>query len=831
MKLKIIISTFLFFFIFQANAQEIKKLCNTISDLHSTMCWKNSINEDLPKIFTVETNQYEYEFDYENLDFDNFHIVGGSQTRSPHIEFGIMEYNREVVCKSSSVHVEDCQLIHTGRFLQHRFINWIPQLSGFDPYTSGLEIISWNDRLTLSVRVKPIVVPRVHSMFLRFDVPSEYKFIETVDRKDWYVYKSISGNDGYLISRIDDETEISVEGNHITAKISVKGRFKMNKTYETGIIVYPVNDVFNEIKKVIANEETQLSVSAIQVFPENAEIECVYDRKMGWYKLGLRNDFIKGKREDLHNRIERVKLVIENKNSEKVTARLNFAKDNDVYAIEGISAMIRDKDGYPTGLPVQLVKNWHNGDNNELYRGPWYHGLTTLLIPANGKVELEYTAANAFWGGVPAASHAQLCLVGWGSNQLWEEAAIGAWGENICYEPDMLQAQAAVLDVRPLNLISPQGNKWGWTSNVGGADILHIKDSNGKRVWHTGVKMQAERNCPNLTAVTYSGTLFEGKANFTYTASIGRSDDMTRGIYKIGMNVIDDVEFSEFDVFQLGASTYHYASSGEIAVGNECGLINKWDANNNKKQSPFEPSGELKGGIPWVSMYESSIDFFGTFGASNQMSYYPADRGFVLRKWESKLNGKTTVTPLWKERTALIDHHGTPCSIMTITLPDYCKSLSKGDYIEAEVEMFIVPMKEEHYYGANTAFRKALKSSVKSPWKMAYREAKGNNLSVVVRKGKLLSSYPVVISSHNNEAIFQITGGIGYVPLSVKGLTDYKRPSLYVKDHDKWTLIDQSVHGNDFWQIDFHSNDKTWEITYNLDLDKYINREYKFLLD
>lgn len=70
-----------------------------------------------------------------------------------------------------------------------------------------------------------------------------------------------------------------------------------------------------------------------------------------------------------------------------------------------------------------------------------------FTIPAGQTVQLEYTSVNALWGGVPAASHAQLCLVGWGSNQLWEESAIGAWGETICYEPD--QGQVGVLSSTP----------------------------------------------------------------------------------------------------------------------------------------------------------------------------------------------------------------------------------------------------------------------------------------------------------------------------------------------------------------------------------------------
>lgn len=63
-------------------------------------------------------------------------------------------------------------------------------------------------------------------------------------------------------------------------------------------------------------------------------------------------------------------------------------------------------------------------------------------------VELELTLVYGHWGGIAAASHAQLCLIGWGSNQLWEESALGSWGESVCYEPDQVQRGCTIMDVQ-----------------------------------------------------------------------------------------------------------------------------------------------------------------------------------------------------------------------------------------------------------------------------------------------------------------------------------------------------------------------------------------------
>ena len=111
--------------------------------------------------------------------------------------------------------------------------------------------------------------------------------------------------------------------------------------------------------------------------------------------------------------------------------RLNFAREGDVpgAAITGLVPMLRDPQGNPTGIPVQISKNWHRKPGETLvYEGPWVHALTMLRLPPRSRLDLEFALAANFWGTVPLASHAQLCLIGWGTDQLWEQAAIGSWG-------------------------------------------------------------------------------------------------------------------------------------------------------------------------------------------------------------------------------------------------------------------------------------------------------------------------------------------------------------------------------------------------------------------
>lgn len=815
-----------------AQLSDVEKLCKSTSSLNSNMWWKNSLKTDSPLSFAVRTNKYAFEFDYEKLLFKSFSIANNKMTEvsgdPPKISFGIETYGKLFPCKHSSLRVEDCQLIHTGRFLQHRFINWIPELTGCDPYQSGLDIISWNDRLTLSLRVVPTVIQRSNSIVVKYTIPSSY--IKQASPEGWAVYKHITGTDGYIITRSTDSTDIAFSENIIEARLNSIQKLQSGQLYQTGLIIYPVSNLEKELNGIIDQETSPLKVCAEQIRPTGSPLITQYDPIMGWHSIRLRED-LSGEITKDNDRMEQIRFTIENKNSSEATIRLNFSKEDEVYAIPGISGIIRDKEGYPAGIPVQLSKNWHTTDFNNydshLYKGPWFHGLSVLHIPPQSKITLEYVGVNAHWGGLPAASHAQLCLVGWGSNQQWDQSAIGAWGESICYEPDLDQASAAILDIRPLLIVDPQGEKWKWTGNVGGADILNLK-TNGSRAWHTAMKTDYKRYCPNLTEVTYSGNMLNNKVEFQYTTSVTRSDDINRGIYKIRMNVNEDIQFEKLDLFQLGAAAYHYGLSKEIALGNENGLIKKWKADNNLHSTYDNSIKPFKGSIPWIFLYDSPIskDQEGRFVSGN--------RGLIVRNWNSKINGKKNIPLHWQEYNTTEGNHGDPCSIIAVTLPETCHSLSAGDYIDLEVELFVTPLIERDYYGPNENFKMAL-SKFTDKWPLAYREAKGNNIIVTPLKGTVESNYPIAIAATKNQVHFKTKGGIGYVPVTISQLSTYRNPVLYIKRGKQWEQINQSKFGNDYWQTDFNPTSGTWEITYNINMDsqgdKPVEREFRFEIE
>ena len=174
------------------------------------------------------------------------------------------------------------------------------------------------------------------------------------------------------------------------------------------------------------------------------------------------------------DRLDRWSLTLRNDSEREAIARLMFVQEKDL-PITGFTPMLCDPDGTPTGLPVQISKNWHQRPEKGriVNEGPWFHGCTFLRLPAKSRRELLFQMVYARYGGVPAASHAQLSLIGWGHNQFWDEAAIGSFGESICYEPGRVQRRCFIDDMRPLMTLPVAGGKpWGWAENCGGGDFL-----------------------------------------------------------------------------------------------------------------------------------------------------------------------------------------------------------------------------------------------------------------------------------------------------------------------------------------------------------------------
>lgn len=844
------LSSFLFFSMLltgSAWCQPLPEPCFDNQLDYSFMWWIKTIKKE-NKVFAIKTSHYTLAFDYQNLAIPCLKIQQSAGTeeqalresnetsleggRPVQLDFGMTSESRTYSVQAYAQNIDDCQLIETGKYFHRRFINNLPDLNGCNRQSSGLEISSWPDRFAFILRATAEVNLENRGLFVQLTFPQEYNTI--LSDGEIKALKNPGDGSGFILLKSSQTTEMTITGTKVKAILNYVSAIPKGKEINAGLIVYPVAENIEAALERITEQESQpVSITANQIAPVDEKVDVRYDQDLGWHQISLRNDGTFPENPELANkRIERIHLVLNNPSAMDKTVRLNFSKgrltenSSNVFGITGISAILRDMDGNPSGIPVQLSKNWHTSDSqkDQYFRGPWFHGLSVVTIPAGNTVSMEYTGVNALWGGIPAASHAQLCLVGWGSNQQWDESAIGSWGESITYEPDLDQAAAPVLDCRPLMIKNPSGGKWGWTGNMGGADFFNFAKSPGTRTWHSRMKTQYKRVGPNLTEVTYAGTMDDNSIDFEYTTSIGRSDDLMRGIYRIRMDVRQDVSFYDFVFFQMAASTYHYTKSNTLAWGNENGLMNQWKATIGGPARYITEKKNVAGNVPWFSFTDS--DF-----TSEQNAFKPANRGFVIRSWKARINGKEDTPPFFAEYNATGGHGGSS-SLINIVPPENCTSFQTGDYVEAVIEMFQIPMMADDYYGPNQNLVKALKSKANT-WEMVYREASGNDLDLVVQMGGVpVSNYPLKIESHSNTVTFSVTGGRGYVPVTIAGAENYRNPALFKMINGTWQKINQEVYGNDFWQSTFNAQTKKWDITFNVNLDtpddKRQTSEFKF---
>jgi hypothetical protein len=558
-----------------------------------------------------------------------------------------------------------------------------------------------------------------------------------------------------------------------------------------------------------ADAPSPVTVKAIGMAKGNA---CAvdYDPAVGWFRVNL--DTIEptpppGKSSPSNDSIERIQLTLTNPDDHERMARLMFEKTGVGFhqgigsSLTGISAILRDMDGNPTGIPVQLSKNWHNEAVAGVYAGSWFHGISQMRIPAGSTVELELTIAYGHWGGLPAASHAQLSLIGWGSNQLWHQSALGSWGESICYEPDQAQGHCTITDVRPAMVkAKPEDPSWNWTGNVGGGDFLRFFNPAGERVPHSGMRAIHHHSGPCLSEVTYTGNIGDGIRHST-AVSLARSDDLVRGVYQIRMDVHKAMDFSRFVIFQIGADTYNFSRERKMAVGNETGLSREWNTRwggNTYRTQPFEGTGR----IPWASLHDSEY-------VTQETNGPPANRGVVIRSWKARLGGKPASPWMAERGLARFENES---STLDIIPPPGLARLEAGDFIEATVEHIVMPKFAKHYYGPNDSLRSALAKD-ENTWRMIHREAVGGDRQVTMKTGTLERVYPDVrMKAENGQATMELTGGIGCVPITVTGLTSSRGFTLTLDG----VPLDQSIHGNDFWQADYDCVSGTWSRTYNI---------------
>lgn len=699
---------------------------------------------------------------------------------------------------ATSSPIRDAQLVECGKFFQRRWHKVsLPGRPALNPYQSGLEVAAWPDRLSFVLRLTPTNTVSNGAMEMTLSVTNAYATLLTNGAGS-----ALQAADGtgfvFLTSVGSGSLAVDPVNGLVTVRTAVTN-WLAGQEYSVGLIVYPVAaNVTGALSTAVAAETSPLLVTATEIVPAVRNLVTSYDPDRGWHQVFLRNDGAVG-----DNGLVRTRLSVTNDSSSPRVLRLNL--NGVLFYIPGLTAVLRDEQLNPLGIPVQLSKNWHTSVPAERFQGEWFHGLTMLTVPAGTGLNFEVAIVGQNWGGMPAATHSQLSVIGYfgqGASQ-WDEAALGSYGEALCYDPDHGLTDNDCTDSRPMLMLNAQGNRGAWCINVGGGSFLRCFGVSGTQVRHSQMRTRYARYGPNLADALYAGRTTDDALSFTYSAGLFRSDDYTRGLHRIRMDVQADTAFSRLVFYQQAGDTYAYNQGRTLAYGNTTNLapLRQWAATVGQNRYIGTPV-PLIGPMPWAA----------TLDAPAEAGYTAANHGFILRSWKARINGSNNVPPYLVERSVA------GASIFDLVPPPGVTTLKAGDHVEAEIVRFYVPKFATNYYGPNAHFRMAL-TNYQNTYLLALREAVGNNLSVDVQTGTLVRLFPAQIQVTNNQAAFTVTGGLGAVPFTFSGLSDYRTPVLEEQVGGVWTPLDQSVHGQDYWQCDYDAEPGAWTVTFTLKLD------------
>ena len=573
-----------------------------------------------------------------------------------------------------------------------------------------------------------------------------------------------------------------------------------------------------------------ISIEANQISPSVADQDVYFDAKTNQWVVSANNTLgaIDFKQEENRTKYDRIVFTVTNDNDSEISVPISFRKDSAI-SITGVSPMLRDAETLnPIGTQVQISKNWHAinepipGDSLATFAKQWLRASTVITVPAHDSVTLEYTCAYGQWGETYASSHAQLSLVGYSGGQLWDQAALGSWGESITYDPMINLGRSFIDDVRVF-LTNDGGGEYAWTDNVGGADFLDYSSINEdgilQRNWIDQVIVSYKSQAPNMSDVIYSGISEDGKIAIEINARMGRTNDIVRSTYSIKLNFLEDVNFNNLAIFKLCADGYADNYFTSYAIGND---------QSSKPAVPvsampeMEKSAEFEGANPWFMLMDSL----------GREEY--ANIGFIVRDYSAKLNGKTYNVPAYKLVRPSDDTTQVACEL-TVN-PQVGNKIKKGSTIETVIEYLILPTsvsQEEGqlgYYGDSeylTTDRGGI--SVIGSVDAMVEQAMFNDYKITIEKGTLIRKYPIEInideSGDKVVAQFSMRRGLGYTPIVFNGLDSYDGYYLEYGNGTHWKALDQSVQGNDFWQVRYDYETQKYQIVYNVHNAIGINRD------
>ncbi len=791
--------------------------------------------------FTNQTSSYKLSINYTGLSIASLNINSGeispsrgfeesnaatfSTTQAGDIEVKILKdgsvFNELSASAPTRQGGQISQMADYGTWCNRRVLdslNFTNSASVYGSYT-GVEFTNWHNRFRIAFQLKLREKITDGQMQLIVDMPDAFSEVFYSDG----VYGFATGKEGkgFAVKGGITADSIAVCGNTITVTTSAK-TLQADTQYTLSLIFYAVKDNFCTRYANTADDGQNLSITSSQTLPDQTSSAPVsFSKDEGVYFIDVPSYNMGNNNEDNTGILQNINIEIENNEPESKRVRLCFY-DNSHKNVTGFTSMIRNSNGDPSGIPLQISKNWHK-TNSLLYAAipnAYSKEYTELIIPANTTLKFDYTRVGALWGNVYAASSHQLSVVGAGVPRGgWLQAALGSFGESVTHSPDYEYGNTNVCDYRPFLVTNKyyglESSEYGWTGNLGGLDLFRYDNGSGSRIYQSQVKTRFVKYGPNLTETKIGTYSSDNALKMDYTFQLQRSDDYLRVYYKVKVKALKDVAFSRFDIFQLGSDNYNLFKAQDLVYGDSAGVAGQFTPTNSTINDYTTDPIALSGKTPWIWAGDGiyTRDFAGLAIHGNS--------SMIIRSYNASFAGESNNTPYFRERVSSTGYSASTGQNPTsycIVPPPGVTSFTAGDSIELLVEVCLLPKVADVYYGPNENFRAAL-TTYGNSWELVHREAVGNTITASSATNAVHEGYPLTIEAVDNKAEVTVSGGVGYVPIVFSKLSNIEDPKLWRVDDGVSTLVDQSNHGKDFWQTEYDTETGLYEIIYNVNQD------------
>lgn len=836
--------TLLLFFLFigviqtQTIYDEIPAVAyDNFADCYNYTFWDDNFKTNIsdPRKFSIQTSSFSLNVNYDDLNIQSLNIHSDNQTASVafaaskstifpteysgNIDFAILQNGLVIHEKSptpTNFGNKDSQMAEYGTWLNRRFVSaeWTNGAL-VEPYFTGVEFTNWHNRLKMTLHVRPTVAIVNGQLQFSIEIPSVY----SNQLNDGTIYAFANTEDaGFAVKGGTNVANVDLTGNTITVTTAAQD-LVANTSYEVSIVLYAFKNNLSGTYTSLADEETEITIQTQQTLPNsNGTIMTTYVADEGIHYLDIPRYGMGYNNCNQTEQLQNIEIALENTSDIAKRVRLCFRQIPNVNVV-GFNSLLRNNNGDPSGFPLQVSKNWHT-TTSQLYSGSWIREYTEIIVPPQSTINFDYTRTGAKWGETYSASSHQLSVVGAGVPKGgWLEAALGSFGETITHSPDYLYGNSNICDYRPFMVTNEAyegtSTECFWTGNVGGMDMWVYTDDNNQRIYQSEVKTRFQRYSPNLTETSISAYTSDHKLKLDYSFYLNRSDDYVRVYYKIKIKALEDAAFNRFDIFQMGGDIYNLHKAQTVYYGHVEGITGQLVPTNDGSNDYTTTAIALSGEHPWI--WAGDGKYTNGYGGLN----IDTNNGMIIRDYQAAFGGMASNMPYFRERSSSQGFSSAsgenPTSYCLVSPPDIT-SFTAGDSVELVLETVILPKLNGDYYGDNTNFAAALANHGNSVT-LFLREAQGNKITLNSSTNTVNNTYPYSVTTENNTALLNMTGGKSYVPLVFKGLTNITDPVLWKSQDNCWEVVDQSTTGKDFWQADYQLETGLFDLVYNVNQD------------